>query len=140
MSISDYDRQHISDILKDYKGESFSWFSAHLIRLIAKADAGNRERLRSAFPEHVQAFEDYYHGTGDTRTVVIPAREEHEGRYRLTVTIPWHCLICGGRRGEPQSMFSYDGSRRLVVDGWTNPCGHVESYTLVRNSLTEVPS
>lgn len=27
---------------------------------------------------------------------------------------------------------SYDGSRRLACDGWTNPCGHVDTYAAVR--------
>jgi hypothetical protein len=33
------------------------WFSANLIRLIAQADANNREALREAYPDHVAAYE-----------------------------------------------------------------------------------
>lgn len=71
----------------------------------------------------------------ETRTVTIPAREEHEGISTLTVTLPWKCLECGGPRGEPFEGLSYDGSRRLHVHSWTNPCGHVEKYSAVRKSL-----
>lgn len=53
---------HIPGILSDR--ESYDWFSAELIRLIAKADLGNRERIRKGFPEHVSAFEDWYFGMG----------------------------------------------------------------------------
>lgn len=56
--LSDYDRAHIQNILR-YPDE-YTWFSAQLIRLIAKADKNNRERIRSAFPEHVEAFEEWY--------------------------------------------------------------------------------
>lgn len=53
--ISDYDRTHIADILA---GEG-DWFTAHLIRLIPRADAKNREKLRLAFPEEVATFEKW---------------------------------------------------------------------------------
>ena len=33
------------------------WFSADLLRLIAKADLVNREKLRQAFPKHVLVYE-----------------------------------------------------------------------------------
>jgi len=33
------------------------WFSADLLRLIAKADLVNREKLRQVFPEHVRVYE-----------------------------------------------------------------------------------
>lgn len=73
-----------------------------------------------------------------TRTVTIPACIAHEGLHSLTVTLPWTCLVCGGPRGEPFATLSYDGSRRLHVQGWRNPCGHVEKYEHVRQSLPEV--
>lgn len=76
----------------------------------------------------------------ETRTVTIPASAEHDGYAALTVTLPWVCLICGGPRGEPGSTISYDGSRRLHVHGWSNPCGHVESYRQVRESLAGKPA
>jgi hypothetical protein len=58
--ISDHDRTHIYEILKGHG----DWFSAQLIRLIEHADTNNRELLRKAFPEHVDAFEAWYHKTG----------------------------------------------------------------------------
>lgn len=66
------------------------------------------------------------------RTVTIPASEQHEGIFALTVELPWVCLHCGEPRGEPYDTLSYDGSRRLGVHGWRNPCGHVERYSEVR--------
>lgn len=68
----------------------------------------------------------------DTRLVTIPASIQHEGFFSLTVKLPWVCLTCNGPRGEPYDTLSYDGSRRLAVHGWTNPCGHVELYSEVR--------
>ncbi len=51
--LSEFDRENIDHIL----GGKGDWFSAGLIRLIAKADGLNRERLRRGFPEAVAAFE-----------------------------------------------------------------------------------
>jgi hypothetical protein len=73
----------------------------------------------------------------NTRTVTIPGRTEHDGYHSMTVTLPWVCLQCGGPRGEPFDTVSYDGSRRLEVHGWHNPCGHVEKYSDVRQSLVK---
>lgn len=70
-----------------------------------------------------------------TRSVRIPAVAEHAGVDAMTVTLPWRCAVCGGPRGEPYPTISWDGSRRLAVDGWINPCGHIERYSMVRASL-----
>jgi hypothetical protein len=59
--ISEYDRTHVGMLVAG----SGNWFSAHLLRLIAKADAGNRERLRLGFPGHVAAFEAWLEGPLD---------------------------------------------------------------------------
>lgn len=70
------------------------------------------------------------------QTITIPACQQHEG-YRgnlLTIEVDWNCLICGAERGEVFETLSYDGSRRLAVSGWQNPCGHVETYTEVRHA------
>lgn len=56
--ISEYDKAHIEDILA---GEG-DWFTAHLLRLIAKADAQNRERIREGFPKEVEAYERWASG------------------------------------------------------------------------------
>lgn len=70
--------------------------------------------------------------TVQTRTVTIPGSREHNGMHSVRVTLLWECPACGGPRGEPFRTLSYDGSRRLGCDGWTNPCGHVDSYAAVR--------
>ena len=40
----------------------------------------------------------------------------------------WACPVCGGPRGDIYRTHSYDGSRRMSVDGWQNACGHVDKY------------
>ncbi len=70
-----------------------------------------------------------------TRTVTIPACAEHDGFHAMRVTLPWVCLRCGSPRGEPFETISYDGSRRLGVHGWINPCGHIEKYSEVRAAV-----
>lgn len=69
------------------------------------------------------------------RTIIIPACTQHEGLYSISVVVPWVCLYCGEPRGEPKLGLSFDGSRRLSAHIWTNPCGHVEKYSLVRERL-----
>jgi hypothetical protein len=54
--LSDFDRAHVGEILAG----SGDWFSAELLRLIAKADPDNRAKLRLGFPEHVQAYLVWY--------------------------------------------------------------------------------
>lgn len=66
------------------------------------------------------------------RTVTIPACEAHEGSESVTLTLPWCCIHCGGPRGEPAIGTSWDGSRQLAVHTWTNPCGHTEKYSQLR--------
>jgi len=71
-------------------------------------------------------------GEIERRNVTIPARDQHNGHSRTTVTLDWVCPICGGPRGEPYPTTSYDGSRRLSVHGWKNRCGHIDAYSAVR--------
>ena len=62
--------------------------------------------------------------------VEIPTREEHEGFYSGTFEISDKCPVCGGPRGVKRwKGLSYDGSRRLSVDCWSNPCGHIDKYS-----------
>jgi hypothetical protein len=71
--------------------------------------------------------------------VTIPRITEHAGYpgNLITVIISDNCPVCGGKRGEKFSTLSYDGSRRLCVDGWNNPCGHVDYYVDVRKEAAE---
>ncbi len=73
------------------------------------------------------------------RTVSIPALSQHCGfaGNLISVTLRWVCPVCGGPRGEPRRVLSYDGSRRLTCDGWENPCGHVDTYADVRKEYLE---
>ncbi|GAA0494238.1 hypothetical protein Ade02nite_20520 [Paractinoplanes deccanensis] len=70
--------------------------------------------------------------TVTTKTVRIPSCEQHEGFHSVEVTVLWECPTCGGPRGEVFDTLSYDGSRRLSVHGWRNPCGHIDGYATVR--------
>ncbi|MFB6456527.1 hypothetical protein ACE38W_14735 [Chitinophaga sp. Hz27] len=65
--------------------------------------------------------------------VTIPSCKEHEGFYEMTIEISDLCPVCGGPRGEPTQGLSYDGSRRLNVSVWSNPCGHIDYYWKVRD-------
>lgn len=67
-----------------------------------------------------------------TKTVKIPASAEHAGLHSVEVTLIWECPTCGGPRGEVFDTLSFDGSRRLSVHGWRNPCGHTDSYAAAR--------
>ena len=55
MSLSGYDYDHIGELV----GGEGSWFTAQLLRLCAKADSENLERLRLGFPDVVAAFEEW---------------------------------------------------------------------------------
>jgi hypothetical protein len=71
-------------------------------------------------------------------TVTIPTKVEHEGYpgNLMTVEIADTCPQCGGPRGTKRwGGLSYDGSRRLNVDCWSNPCGHVDTYAAVRQEI-----
>ena len=53
--MTEHDMQNIDKIIQGYG----SWFTAHLIRLIAKADVYNRRMLRKAYPREVDAVESW---------------------------------------------------------------------------------
>lgn len=65
-------------------------------------------------------------------TITIPATEDHEGYRSIKLMVPAVCIHCGGPRGEVYGGWSFDGSRRLAVSCWNNPCGHVEKYGELR--------
>jgi len=53
--MSEYDKQNIEEIL----GGHGDWFTAQLLRLIAKADKANIANLRIVFPKEVEAVEKF---------------------------------------------------------------------------------
>jgi hypothetical protein len=57
MVLSKYDEDHIDQILRGHG----DWFSAHLLRLCAKADVNNLELIRRGFPDHVALWEKWYY-------------------------------------------------------------------------------
>lgn len=66
------------------------------------------------------------------RTVEIPGADSHDGTFSIEVSLRWTCPRCTGPRGLPFRGISFDGSHRLAVDRWQNPCGHVDFYSAVR--------
>jgi hypothetical protein len=74
------------------------------------------------------------------KKVIIPACVFHEGISQMIVELNWICPICGTPRGEPCKVRSYDGSKSMVVDGWTNPCGHVDKYSDIREEYRRTKS
>ena len=61
--ISPYDREHMADIVAGHG----DWFTAKLLRLIAKADSHNRSKLRLAYPEEVRAYEEWLQSPAQVR-------------------------------------------------------------------------
>ena len=53
--MSEYAKNNLGNILA---GEG-TWFTAYLLRLIAKADGENLNRLRLSFPDEVKAVEKF---------------------------------------------------------------------------------
>lgn len=66
--------------------------------------------------------------------VLIPKISEHGGYagHAMVMEIHAFCPVCGVKRGKPEPGISWDGSRRLYVDTWTNDCGHLDTYAEVR--------
>jgi len=56
--MSDFDKAHIGDIIAGHG----DWFTAQLLRLCAKADQSNLDKLALAFPEEVKAYLDWQMG------------------------------------------------------------------------------
>lgn len=93
--LSDYDKNHIQGILY---GEG-DWFNAHLLRLIAKADTANKERLRLAFPEEVKAFEDWQ------KPCQHPNKVQFKSRYGYGYCCPDCSWLGGPWTNEPEKEF-----------------------------------
>lgn len=64
--------------------------------------------------------------------VTIPSTTEHAGFGLATYEISDECPKCGEQRGKVFGTHSFDGSRRMNVDGWRNKCGHTDKYCDVR--------
>jgi hypothetical protein len=56
--LSEFDRQNVELILNHPKDTT--WWSADMIRLVAKSDAQRTEILRTIVPDHVAAYEAWY--------------------------------------------------------------------------------
>ena len=66
------------------------------------------------------------------RAIKIVNRDQIKPEIEV-VEVPWACLDCGGRRGEPNPYTWYEDGWTLTCDRWQNPCGHIESYVRVHD-------
>lgn len=48
--------------------------------------------------------------------------------YPLRLEIGDRCPKCGGPRGKVHHALVIEGGEFFLVDGWENPCGHVDLY------------
>jgi hypothetical protein len=64
--LSEYDKTHLDEILCGHG----DWFTAQLLRLIAKSDLSNRARLTKGFPEEVALVNKYQFGEPEDSTVM----------------------------------------------------------------------
>ena len=48
-----------------------------------------------------------------------------------TITFSASCPCCGEQRGEPFGINSCDDGAFYWVQGWNNPCGHLDTYVAV---------
>jgi hypothetical protein len=69
MTLSKFDIDNMSSILSGSVGD---WFSAHLLRLMVKADEDNLVRLGRVYPNHFIHFMRYRHGGVPSRYANIP--------------------------------------------------------------------
>jgi hypothetical protein len=58
MPLTDYDNDNIGPIIRG-RGD---WFTARLIRLIARADTSNKKKLAQVFPKEVAAVQTFQTG------------------------------------------------------------------------------
>jgi len=58
MPLTDYDNDNIGPIIQG-QGD---WFTARLLRLIARADTSNKEKLAQVFPKEVAAVQTFQTG------------------------------------------------------------------------------
>jgi len=118
------DRDRLIDLRED-------WGNEHGCDETYRKMQSDIERMAEEATSLEQGIDPQY------KTVVIPVCEQHEGIFSKHVKVKWVCPVCGGPRGEPYKTISYDGSRRLGVDGWVNLCGHVDLYAMVREEAEE---
>lgn len=89
--MSDWDMRNVGAVLDDPRKD---WFTARLMRLIHKADAGVRDQLRRGFPEEVEAVERYEGAQKKPITElmdeleVLIAKADFGNMARLTMSLP----------------------------------------------------
>lgn len=56
--VTQFDREYVADIMAGAE----DYFTAQLLRLCAKADRGNLEKMRQAWPDVVELYEQWSRG------------------------------------------------------------------------------
>lgn len=133
--------QELIDLLKSNKE---AMIDVQLLRWIGRQEYAGKAAAKVLVKEDINALDsilekecsnrqmsldDFLEENFQIKKVEIPACENHEGNYRVSVRLKWTCPICGKPRGIIKRVKSYDGSLWMNCDGWDNPCGHVDSYT-----------
>lgn len=79
--------ESFQDLCLALRGDATS-FTGDLLRLIAKADPGNRARLRAGFPVHVAAWEAWA-GADPTDPPMTAAELKRRALARLVPAVAW---------------------------------------------------
>lgn len=88
--MNEHDKSHLGEILK---GEG-TYFTAHLLRLISKADESNRTLLGKVYPEEVRAVSKFQ---GRPLPAAVPVQKTTSPRLSSPMTFP---------RGTPRDLAS----------------------------------
>ena len=68
MPLSDYDKKNVKAIVENERAD---WFTAELMRLIARSDAYTRGRFRRRFPEEVALVERAFGLTNELNQALL---------------------------------------------------------------------
>ena len=109
--------------------------------LVANGDVVHSAADREGAQAFVERHRLMMMTTEPRRFKIVRRVVSHVGYDQLStplITAPWVCLQCGAQRGEMYAGRAYNGSYRYGVDGWHNPCGHVEKYDAVLAAATSL--
>ena len=74
MELSQFDKENVGAILQGHG----DWFSAQLLRLIARADWDNRAKIALVYPDHFKAWETWFNTDHDAQWDDRPVNGERE--------------------------------------------------------------
>lgn len=124
MPLSQFDRENVRPILEGHGG----WFTAQLMRLVLKADNGNRSRLAKGFPEEVRLVEQAW-----GLTPILGSRAEPEEEYCHPHAADLGCPCYEEGANEGHSMGCNDDSCACWAAGY-EAGAEVQPETLLREA------